>query len=51
ELQRAGYKVAHSGVLDKASRNVIAAFQMHYRPALYDGNPDAETLAILKALP
>jgi N-acetyl-anhydromuramyl-L-alanine amidase AmpD len=24
---------------------------MHYRPALFDGNPDAETLAILKALP
>lgn len=51
ELRRAGYDVPYSGTLDKATRNVIAAFQMHYRPALYDGNPDAETLAILKALP
>ncbi len=51
ELQRAGYGIAHSGILDKASKNVIAAFQMHYRPTLYDGVPDAETLAILKALP
>jgi N-acetylmuramoyl-L-alanine amidase len=51
ELRRAGYDAPFSGTLDKATRNVIAAFQMHYRPALFDGNPDAETLAILKALP
>lgn len=51
ELARAGYKVPRTGVLDKGTRNVITAFQMHYRPALYDGQPDAETLAILKALP
>ncbi|NYT62225.1 N-acetylmuramoyl-L-alanine amidase [Alcaligenaceae bacterium] len=51
ELQRAGYKIPQNGLLDKASKNVIAAFQMHYRPALHDGIPDAQTLAILKALP
>lgn len=51
ELQRAGYQVPRNAVLDKSTKNVIAAFQMHYRPTLYDGQPDAETLAILKALP
>ncbi len=51
ELNRAGYKAPKTGILDKATTNVVAAFQMHYRPARYDGQPDAETLAILKALP
>lgn len=46
-----GYAVAQHGMLDDATRNVIAAFQMHYRPARYDGQPDAETAAILMALP
>lgn len=50
-LERVGYQVPATGMLDRATRNVITAFQMHYRPARYDGMPDAETLAILKALP
>lgn len=50
-LERAGYSVPQTGELDKATRNVIRAFQMRYRPRLYDGQPDAETLAILKSLP
>ena len=50
-LERAGYTVPQNGELDKATRNVIRAFQMRYRPRLYDGQPDAETLAILKSLP
>jgi N-acetylmuramoyl-L-alanine amidase len=50
QLERAGYETPHTGVLDKATRNVMAAFQMHYRPARHDGEPDAETLGILKAL-
>lgn len=49
-LSLAGYTVPQSGVLDPATINVIAAFQMHYRPSLHDGLPDPETLAILKAL-
>lgn len=33
-----------------ASQNVIAAFQMRFRPARHDGIPDAETAAILATL-
>ena len=50
ELRRLGYDAPQTGKLDKATKNVIAAFQMHYRPARYDGIPDAQTLAIMKAL-
>lgn len=49
-LKKAGYAVPLHGQWDKASQNVMAAFQMHYRPAHYDGTPDAESIAILKAL-
>lgn len=49
-LTRAGYPVEQHGEFDRATRNVVAAFQMRYRPALYDGIPDIETMAILKAL-
>lgn len=49
-LRRLGYEAPSTGVLDKATRNVIAAFQMHYRPSLYDGEPDAQTAGILKTL-
>jgi N-acetylmuramoyl-L-alanine amidase len=51
QLTRIGYAPPHTGVLDKATRNTIAAFQMHYRAANFDGLPDIQTLAILKALP
>lgn len=49
-LKKAGYAVPLHGQWDEASKNVLAAFQMHYRPARYDGLPDAESIAILKAL-
>ncbi|MYN37898.1 N-acetylmuramoyl-L-alanine amidase [Duganella sp. FT109W] len=42
-----GYAVPQTGELDQATRNVISVFQTKYRPALYDGTPDAETAAIL----
>lgn len=51
ELTRTGYDAPANGILDKATKNVIAAFQMHYRPGRYDGVPDAQTLGILQALP
>ncbi|MBZ2206329.1 N-acetylmuramoyl-L-alanine amidase [Massilia soli] len=45
-----GYAVARTGLLDKETRNVITAFQMRFRPMTIDGNPDAETAAMLEAL-
>lgn len=49
-LKSVGYDLHESGELDRATINVISAFQMHYRPQLYDGVPDAQTVGILKAL-
>ena len=45
-----GYAVPRTGALDEATRNVIAAFQMKYRQARFDGQPDVETAAILDVL-
>ncbi|MES2318399.1 MAG: N-acetylmuramoyl-L-alanine amidase [Pseudomonadota bacterium] len=45
-----GYAVPQNGELDAATRSVITAFQMRYRPATIDGAPDAETAALLDAL-
>lgn len=50
QLTQQGYRVPRHGMLDEETRNVIAAFQMKYRPARFDGMPDAETAAILAAL-
>lgn len=50
KLARYGYEVATDGVLDDKTRRVFAAFQMHFRPADYSGNPDAQTDAIAQAL-
>ena len=51
QLARHGYAVPLNGQLDEATRNVIAAFQMRYRPARFDGVPDLETAALLLAVP
>lgn len=50
QLARVGYSVVRSGELDVTTRHVLAAFQMHYRPALFNGEPDAETAALLQVL-
>lgn len=50
QLAAHGYAVPQTGELDQATRNVITAFQMKYRPALFDGAPDAQTAALLYAL-
>jgi N-acetylmuramoyl-L-alanine amidase len=39
-----------TGVLDVATRHVIAAFQMRFRPQRFDGMPDAQTAAMLQVL-
>ncbi len=50
QLERIGYAVPQHGQLDEATRNVLAAFQMKYRPARHDGEPDLESAALLLAL-
>jgi len=49
-LAKHGFAVPQNGELDLATRNVLIAFQMKYRPARFDGNPDAETAALLDVL-
>ena len=49
-LARLGYEVDLHGQLDEPTRRVIAAFQMKYRPSRHDGQPDAETAALLDVL-
>ncbi|EJM53632.1 N-acetylmuramoyl-L-alanine amidase [Pseudomonas sp. GM48] len=50
QLARLGYASPQTGELDVATRNVIAAFQLHFRPARFDGTPDAQTAALLLVL-
>ena len=45
-----GYQINDSNEWDKPSRDVIYAFQLHFRPFNPTGTIDAETYAILKAL-
>ena len=49
-LAQIGYSVPRDGRPDSATRNVIAAFQMKYRPANFDGVPDRETAVWLQAV-
>lgn len=50
KLAEHGFAVPQHGEYDEATIRVIAAFQMKYRPAKYDGEPDAETAAILEVM-
>jgi N-acetylmuramoyl-L-alanine amidase len=45
-----GYGVEITGVYDRQTRQVVTAFQRHFRPARVDGEADASTAATLKAL-
>ena len=45
-----GYQINDSDEWDNASRDVIYAFQLHFRPQRPTGKMDIETYAILKAL-
>ncbi len=45
-----GYDVEDTGELDKRTQYAIRAFQMHFRPSNWSGQPDTETLAIIFAL-
>jgi len=50
-LKQYGYDtIPQTGILDKDTRTIISAFQMHFRPEDISGNADAQTEAIAKAL-
>jgi N-acetylmuramoyl-L-alanine amidase len=50
KLAQHGFEVPRNGEYDEATVRVIAAFQMKYRPAKFDGVPDAETAALLDVI-
>lgn len=50
QLAQLGYVTPQTGELDVATRHVLAAFQMHYRPERFDGQPDVQSAAILQVL-
>ncbi len=49
-LARYGYAVSPTGYLDGTTRDAVAAFQRHFRPARVDGVVDVSTTETLKAL-
>ncbi|HEY0064823.1 MAG TPA: N-acetylmuramoyl-L-alanine amidase [Telluria sp.] len=50
KLAAVGYATPQNGELDAATRATMVAFQMRYRPTMFDGSPDAETAALLETL-
>lgn len=50
ELKKYGYAINDSDEWDRASQNVVYAFQLHFRAENPTGVMDRETLAILRAL-
>ncbi len=49
-LIKHGYALATTGLMDEITLNALTAFQMKYRPRKHDGQPDAETAAMLEIL-
>jgi N-acetylmuramoyl-L-alanine amidase len=49
-LAKYGYDIPASGNFDGATRDIIIAFQRHFRPALVDGIADTSTIATIKAV-
>jgi len=45
-----GSAIVQTGLFDEQTRRVMQAFQMRYRPARFDGAPDAETAALLDVI-
>ncbi len=45
-----GYGIEPGGRFDERTRDVVAAFQRHFRPARVDGIADASTIRTLRAL-
>ena len=49
-LRHYGYKIEVTGQLDLQTKDVIRAFQMHFEPENYSGEPSVKTISILEAL-
>jgi N-acetylmuramoyl-L-alanine amidase len=49
-LRRFGYDAPDHGQLDEATKSVLIAFQRHFRPSRFDGEPDPESAGILADL-
>ena len=49
-LREFGYGIGVSGHFDSPTREVVMAFQRHFRPALVNGVADLSTIATLRAL-
>ena len=49
-LAEYGYRVPVNGEFDDMTRDVVAAFQRHFRPARVDGVVDSSTLMTLQSL-
>jgi N-acetylmuramoyl-L-alanine amidase len=50
ELATFGYGLSITGQYDAATRQVVTAFQRHFRPTLVDGVADVSTIETLQAL-
>ena len=50
QLALYGYGTPQTGVMDAGTRDVLEAFQLRFRQSKFDGQPDAETAAILDAI-
>lgn len=49
-LRYYGYKIESTGQLDTQTKDVIRAFQIHFEPENYSGEPSVRTVSILEAL-
>jgi len=49
-LKAYGYEIEPTGLLDPPTRDVVIAFQRHFRPALIDGLADDSTIRTLRDL-
>ena len=49
-LRDYGYGIEVTKIFDETTRDVVAAFQRHFRPQQVDGVADASTVATLKRL-
>src|SRR5436190_8163899 len=49
-LRLYGYNIESTGQFDEQTRDVIRAFQIHFEPEGYSGEPSVKTISLLEAL-